>query len=413
MAKYNYLIIGGGIAGTTAAEILRKNDPVSSIAIVSDEAHPLYSRVLLSKIGVLNGEKSLESVFLKNQAWYDTNKITFISGAAATALNPVLKKVSIPGGKDAEYDKLLLAFGVHAKKWTVPGAEKKGVLHLRGLDDMKALIEAFRTKKHAVLIGSGFVSFEIAEVLRSLNINTTLVMRGKYFADHVLSEPEGLMIEKNLTDHGVIIKKEMEVSEVLGDSEVNGVMLKDGTKLECDMVLSMIGIMYPTQWLKSSGIKLNTGVITNEFLETSIPGVFAAGDVAEFFDKILKEPFMYGSWMNARTQGEVAALNMFGKKTELKVVSFQTSNGFGNTIGITGDTRELPGRKVITRSSPIDNSYTRLLLKDGVIVGATLINRVQELATISRLIKEQVNVSAKEGEMNNSKFDLKTLVPTF
>jgi nitrite reductase (NADH) large subunit len=413
MAKYNYLIIGGGIAGTTAAETLRKKDAVSSIAIVSDEPHPLYSRVLLSKVGILNGEKPLDSVFLKNQAWYDTNKITLISGTTATGLNAAAKKVTLSGGKDAEYDKLLLATGVHAKKWTVTGAEKKGVLHLRGLDDMKALIEAFRTKKHAILIGSGFVSFEIAEVLRSLNINTTLVMREKYYSEPVLSEAEGKMIEKNLEDHGVVIKRDMEVTEVLGDGVVTGVLLRDGTKLDCDMVLSMIGIMYPIQWLRSSGIKLNTGIVTNEFLETSLPNVWSAGDTTEYFDKVLKEPFMYGSWMNARAQGETAALNMTGKKTELRVVSFQTSNGFGNTIGITGDIRVLPGRTVINRSSPIDNSHCRLLIKDGVIVGATIINRVQELATISRLIKEEVNISAKLGEMGSAKFDLKTLVPTF
>ncbi|MFA6494628.1 MAG: FAD-dependent oxidoreductase, partial [Candidatus Paceibacterota bacterium] len=191
MQHFKYLIVGGGIAGTTAAETIRKNDGEGTIAIVSDEPYPLYSRVMLSKPAFVRGEQPEESVWLKKPEWYKENNIAFIGGVSATALDGTAKKVTLSNGEDVEYEKLLLAIGAHARKWTIPGSDKKGIFYLRGLDDTKAIMEAVKTKKHAVLIGSGCVSFEIAEILRSLNIATTLVMREKYFSEPLLSEPEG------------------------------------------------------------------------------------------------------------------------------------------------------------------------------------------------------------------------------
>jgi len=412
MQHYKYLIIGGGIAGTTAAETIRKNDAEGAIAIVSDEPYPLYSRVLLSKPAFVRGEQPLDSVWLKKQEWYDSNNIELMEGFSAVSLDGIAKKIVLSDGREVEYEKLLLATGAHARKWTIPGSDKMGIYYLRGLDDTKAIIEAVKTKKHAVLIGSGCVSFEIAEILRSLNIATTLVMREKYFSEPLLSEREGKMIESTLEKNGVKIIREMEVTEVLGNDEASGVVLKNGDRLECDMILCMIGVVYPTEWLVSSGIALDRGIIANEYLETSIPDVWTAGDIAEYKDTALKETLLCGNWMNSRGQGEVAGLSMVGKRTEYKAVTFQTSHGFGENIGFTGDTRVLPERTVIYRSDPEKNSLVRIIVRGGNIVGATLINRLSEMGTITKLIKESVNIAGKTEEMAKPEFDLKTLFPT-
>ncbi len=411
MESFKYLIVGGGIAGTTAAETIRRNDTVGSIAIISDEPYPLYSRVLLSKPAFVRGEQSVEGVFLKKPEWYEQNKIVFIGGVSATSLNSREKKITTSNGKEIGYEKLLLAIGAHARTWTIPGSDKKGIYYLRGLDHTKAIIEAVKTKKNAVLIGSGCVSFEIADILHSLGIETTLVMREKYFSEPMLSELEGKMVEKKLEENGVKIIRNTEVSEVLGDKEAIGILLKDGKKLDCDMILCMIGVVFPVDWLKSSEITIGRGIKANEYLETSISDVWTAGDIAEYNDTVLKETFLCGNWMNSRAQGEIAGLGMIGKRMEYKMVTFQTSHGFGDVVGFVGDTRVNPERKEIYRGDSAQNSLTRIIIRGENIIGATLINRQQEMGIISKIIKEGLIVSGKEQELEKSDFDLKTLIP--
>ncbi|MCX6735627.1 MAG: FAD-dependent oxidoreductase [Candidatus Parcubacteria bacterium] len=410
MQHFKYVIIGGGIAGTTAAETIRKNDREGSMALVSDELYPLYSRVMLSKPAFMRGEQSFESVWLKKSEWYEQNAITFIGGVSATSLDGSVKKVVLSDGREIEYEKLLLSIGAHARKWTISGSDKKGIYYLRGLDDTKAIIEALKTKKKAVLIGSGCVSFEIADVLHSLGIETTLVMREKHFSEPMLSEQEGKMIEKKLEENGVKIIRNMEITEVLGNEESTGVVLKDGTTLDCDIILCMIGVIFPTEWLKTSGIMLGRGIVANEFLETSIPDVWTAGDIAEYTDTVLKETFLCGNWMNSRGQGETAALGMIGQRKEYQAVTFQTSHGFGDVIGFVGDTRALPERKILYRGSPEQNSFARLIVQDHRLIGATLINRLPEMGTITKFIKEGTDISGREEEIGKSEFDLKTLI---
>ncbi|MFA6494243.1 MAG: FAD-dependent oxidoreductase, partial [Candidatus Paceibacterota bacterium] len=262
------------------------------------------------------------------------------------------------------------------------------------------------------LIGSGCVSFEIAEILRSLNIATTLVMREKYFSEPLLSEPEGKIVEQTLEKNDVKIIREMEVTQVYGGEEVSGVVLKNAETIDCDMVLCMIGVVFPTEWLKSSGISLHRGIVSNEFLETSIPDVWTAGDIAEYNDKALQETMLCGNWMNSRAHGEIAGLAMSGQRKEYKMVTFQTSHGFGDTIGFIGDTRALPERTVIYRRNPEKNSLVRIILRGATVIGATLLNNMAEMGIITKLIKEQVNVAGKAEEMSNPEFDLKTLIPS-
>lgn len=410
MSTFKYLIIGGGIAGTTAAETLRKNDSEGSIALVSDEPYPLYSRVLLSKPGFLRGEQGPESAFLKKPEWYEENKIHFISGVSAAALDSGGKTVTLSNGEKLQYEKLLLATGAHARKWPLQGADKQNIFYLRTLDDAKKISGAIKRAKHALLIGSGFVSFEMSDILNSLHVPTTLIMREKFFGEPLTSEKEGKMLEKTLEAHGVKIYRESEVIEIVGNSSAESVILKNGTKIECDMILCMIGIVFPNEWLKETGILFGRGIIANEYLETSVPDVWTAGDGAEYNDTILKETICLGNWMNSRAQGETAAFGMLGQKKVFSLVSFQTSHGFGDVIGFAGDVRPLSDRTMIFRGNPETNSVTRLILRGERIVGTTLINRIAEMGTIVKLIEKNTDVSAKQAELADVNFDLKTLL---
>jgi NAD(P)H-nitrite reductase large subunit len=411
MTHYDFLIIGGGIAGTTAAETIRKQSPGASIAIVSDEPHRLYSRVLLSKPGFLLGTQPFESVWMKAEHWYEEERVTLLSGRVASTLDANAKKVTLADGEELEYGKLLLATGTHNREWSIPGADLSGVHYLRTLDHAKGIITDLAAgKHHVVMIGSACVTYEVADILRSKGIEVTEVMREHYFWEPALSEEEAKIVEGRLEERGVTLIRDMEVERVEGTGSVEAVVLKDGRRIACDMVFAFIGVVLPTEWLVSSGIALDRGIVANEYLETSLPDVWTAGDIARFTDIILEDRVMMGNWMNAVKQGEVAAKNMLGEKVRHEMVSFHSSHGFGDMISFAGDGRAREDRTYLFRGNSEERKLGRFILKGSRIVGATMVNRTAELNTIVKIIQNKVDVSDKHAVLQDPAFDLKTLL---
>lgn len=415
MAQFKYLIIGGGVAGTTAAETIRQNNPAGSIAVVSDEPYPFYSRLMLSKPNFFLEKIPFEQVFLKKEPWYTEQNIKLLSGKKVVGLNPAEKTVSLDDGMALQYEKLLLATGGEARRWDpaqVKGADKKGVYYLRDLDEGKEIIEAIKTAKSAVCIGGGFVSFETCELLRMKGIETTLLIMEPYYWANLWDETSGLIVEDYLLQGGVKVTKNELTEEVLGTDKVEGLRTKSGKEIPCDMIVVGIGIVCLLEPFKACGLDCGRGIKTNEYLETNLPDIWAAGDAAEFYDVVVGEPVQAGNWVNAQMQGRIAALNMLGKKQSFRMVSFYTTQGFGLTVAFVGDVRPLPERTTITRGSREAKSYGRLLLKDKELVGATLLNRTPEMTPISKLIEKDVDLSAHHTELADSNFDLKTLIPS-
>lgn len=412
--NYEYLIIGGGVAGATAAETIRQKKPDASIAVVNEEPYALYSRVMLSKPNFFLGKIPFEQVWLKGTGWYQKNNIIFLGGKKAVGLDAANKIVPLADGTRHGYKKLLIATGACPKKWDVAGADKKGIYYLRTLDDGKVIMNAIKSAKRAVIVGGGFIGFEMADLLKMTGLDVTVIIRKSYFWEPLLDENSGRMIEKALKNRGVKIIFEAEVRGVLGKDSVEAVVLKNGSRIECNMVICGIGTVCETEWLKNSGLKVNRGILSNEYLETNLPGVWAAGDVAEYKDLILDETVQLGNWVNAREQGRIAALNMMGKRQPFKFVSFYTTQGFGLSIAFVGDVRLGPDRIVIKRGLPEINSYTRIIVLDKgdrkELEGATLINRIAEMSAIAKLIESNLDVSQKLTELGDPDFDLKKLL---
>ncbi|MEK7501533.1 MAG: FAD-dependent oxidoreductase, partial [Patescibacteria group bacterium] len=296
----------------------------------------------------------------------------------------------------------------------------KGIYSLRTLEDGKAIMGAIKNTKRAVTIGGGFISFEMADLLKLAGLETTMILRESYFWEPTLDEASGLMIEQALTKAGIKIVKNAEVAEVIGNESVEGVVLKDGTKIPCEMIITGIGIVPPLlDWVKSAGVNIKDGILANEYLETNIPDIYTAGDIAEYRDLILEENIQLGNWVNAQEQGRIAGLNMVSTstsnstpntKTPFKFVSFYTTQGVGISIAFIGDARPGPDRIIIQRGSPEINSYARILIVGKELVGATMINRTSELTTIAKLIENNVDVSEKYKELGDVSFDLKRLL---
>ncbi|MFH1188903.1 MAG: FAD-dependent oxidoreductase [bacterium] len=412
MQTFTYLIIGGGVAGTTAAETIRKNDTTGTIGIISDEPYRLYSRVMLSKPAFFLEKIPFDSIWLKDEPWYKEKKIEFLGGKEAIEIHAEQKTVSLDDGMTVGYEKLLIATGGHVRYWNMQGAQKNGIYYLHTLDDGKKIISAIKTAKKAITIGGGVISFEMAELLKQAGLDVTMLIRENYYWSPTLDEESGTMIEETLQKNGITLLKNTEVKEILGNDTVEGVILNNERKLDCDMIICGIGIVCGQDWFTKSGLTVNRGIITNEYLETNIKDIWAAGDIAEYNDLILEETVQLGNWVNAREQGVTAGLNMTcAEKKPFKFVSFYTTQGLGINIGFVGDARPGDDRVIIKRGSPKINSYARLITVDNELIGATLINRTQELTAIANIIKYDVNIAGKESDLANINFDLKSLIP--
>lgn len=414
MSEYKYLIIGGGVAGTTAAETLRQNDKDGSIAIVSDEPR-FYSRIMLSKPNFFLGKIPFDSVWLRKKEWYEENKIEFIEGVVANKLDIKLKTIELNNSKILKYEKLLLATGGEARPWEIPGSDKKGICYLRDLSEAEVLMENIKTAKQAIAIGSGFVSFEMCEMMRLAGLPVTLIMREPYYWYPLLDEESAKMIESGMENGGIKILREAEVSEILGDQKIEGVVLKDSTQIPCQLALVGIGLICHLDWLKQAGIETNKGILANEYLATNIPNIYAAGDVAEFNDLVLGERVQLGNWVNAQMQGRTAALNMLGQINQFRMVSFYTAMGFGLNIAMSGDVRVDSSKKVIKRglASPKlgEGGFARIIVdSNDEIIGATFINRTQDMSIVNKLIESNFKVSGHESELSDPNFDLKSLI---
>jgi NAD(P)H-nitrite reductase large subunit len=410
MDNFKYLIIGGGVAGTTAAETLRQNDKDGSIAIVSDEPR-MYSRIMLSKPNFFLGKIPFDNVWLREEKWYTENKIDFIGDTLATKLNVQDKTVELKDGKILKYEKLLLATGGEARRWNIPGADKEGICYLRDLREAEELIKNVKSAKQAIAIGSGFVSFEMCEMMRLAGLEVTLIMREPYYWYPLLDEESAKMIEEGLQKGGVKILRENEVAEILGQEKIEGVILKDGTQIPCQLALVGIGLECHLDWIKDVGVEINKGIVANEFLETNVADIYTAGDAAEFNDLVLGERVQLGNWVNAQMQGRTAAMNMLGNKTPFRFVSFYTAQGFGLNIAMSGDVRVKSEYKIIKRGSPEINSFARIIVDtNNEIIGATFINRTQDMGPINKLIASDFKISSFESSLSDPNFDLKQLL---
>ena len=410
MGKIKYLIIGGGVAGTTAAETIRQNDPTGSCMIVSDEPYRLYSRIMLSKPNFFLEKIPFDRIWLKTEEWYTQNNITLTTGKKATKLDPQKKTITLDDGTEVAYEKLLLATGTCVRPWSIPGSDKEGVFYLRTLDHAKQIIAKVKSAKRAVVVGGGFIGFEMCDMLRLAHIETALLLRKERFWSSLLDKRSTDIIETALERGGVTILRNTEVREVKGDKATAGVILTDGTELPCDMIIVSIGAGDTLAWIRDTGVKTDRGIITNEYLATNLPDVWAAGDAAEFTDVIHGEQAQLSNWANAQEQGKIAAHNMCGKREQFRFVSSYVAQGFGITISFAGNVRVADDRSIVGRGVTDGPSWSRIILKNGKIVGATIINNIKEVVAITKLIEKGDDMKQNEQKLADPLYNLTSLL---
>lgn len=395
------------MAGTTAAETLRRLDENATIALVGDEPYDFYSRIALSKENYMLGKLPEGAIWLKKPSFYAEQRITYFKGRLAAALDTQQKQAMLDNGETVRYGKLLLAVGSTPRRLDIAGSGKRGVHYLRTLEDARGVMTDMAGSTSGLLVGGGFISFELADIMVKRNIKTTVLLREPYYWANLLDEESGRLIEDVLKRNGVEIIYEEEALEIFGGEHVEGVKTNKGRTIPTGFVVAGIGVTDRLKPFQPSGIALGRGVVANERLETSIPDVWAAGDCAEYLDVMFGERVQLGNWANAMLQGRCAAQNMFGKKTEFRALSAYTTTGLGLTICFVGDIRITPEKKVIDRGSRTSGKYSRIVTFENRVVGAMQFNMTPELPWISKLITDRRDITSISAKLADPKEDLR------
>lgn len=373
-----YLIIGGGVAGTTAAGELRRLDNEANITIISDEKHTLYSRVMLRNY--IAGTVPRERLFLKSKDWYDNNGIDLVFDTV-TKLHTDTKTVKTESGHVYNYDKLLIAGGGTLNK--LPCSNEEGSYHLQTIEDADKLVALLKehgdTKREAHIIGGSFIAMDFVEMFARNDLKTTVHLRVDRYFSKSLDKESSTLIESQLKLHDV---KTRHNSTVTHKAEVGQ-----------DSILGIgVGLGCRFDWTQGSDVEIKDGVVANEYLETNAKDVWTAGDCALFNDLIIGRVHRIGNWTNAQMQGRHAAKNMAGAREPFKLLSSYSMPVLKLPIVMIGDATIGQAEDIIVRGDTM--SRTQLFVRHGRVIGATLINRNHERGIITKMITEQTPVSS-------------------
>lgn len=387
-----YLVIGNGIAGATAAEILRAEDSAATVGVIADDPSPVYYRPALKDY--LAGRLSEDKLSARSTSFYQDHMIRFLP-EHVVGIQPTQHRVQLKSGRQLSYDRLLLANGARPARLNCPGQQLQGVYTLRTVNDYQALLQNLNETRHVVVIGSGTLALETIETLRHRNYSVTHVLRRRTVWSEVLDATASDLILQQEQRDGVDVRLEEEVVEIFGDQgSVSGVVTQRGEQIACETVVIAIGIEPIIDFIKASGIACGRGVRIDSRMRTNTIDIYAAGDVVETTDQLTGRTRVLGQWYPAVQQARAAAysmLDLLDNNTSFQASTFYNATFlYGLDFASVGITNAPGYQEIIAKPRP--RMYRKVLLKDGIPVGMLSLGNRKQALTFKRAIDHHVNL---------------------
>lgn len=406
-----YVIIGNGIAGISAAETIRSLDPHGKIVIIADEQFPPYSRPMISM--VLEGAIGPERLPIRTSNFYEDLGIEALVGRRVTSIDVDRRLVLTDAGQEIGYDRLLIASGASPRPIKAEGTDLTNISYLRTEAHVRAMVEALPVVKSALVLGGGLVGFKAAYGLLHRGIKVTMLIRSGYPLSMQLDTAAGGLVLEELRANGLEVKVGVEAVAFEGNGRVQAAHLQDGSTLSCQLVVVGKGVSPAVRFVPRDKIKVDLGIVVDQHLRTSADGVFAAGDVAQAMDLVRRETWVNAIWPVAVEHGRVAGANMAGRPVFLRgSIGRNVLRVFGLDVLSGGVVNPDPhdGHEIVSGLDPVRRLYRKLVLKDGCLVGMAMVGAIEQGGVILSLIQRQIPLTVDPEQLLDQSFNFGTLM---
>ena len=405
-----YALIGGGLAAGNCARWLRESGADGSILLIGREADLPYNRPDCSK-GYLQGKASREDTLFRPSEWYDEQQVEALTRVSVKSLDLSERSVELTDGQEVSFDKALVATGSGVRRLSVPGAELEGIHYLRTLGNSDTIRDD-ASGKRVVLIGGSYIATEVAASLTERGSSCSLVMLEAVALSRHFGEQAGRFFQGRLEEHGIEVHGDDELDRFEGTGgRVTRVVTKSGRQLDADAVVIGVGAVPDVRLARTAGLEIGDGggVLVDSRLQTSVPGIFAAGDIAEY-ESVVHDGrrLRVEHWDVAFNQGKTAALNMLGRDAPHDVVPYFFSDlSDWASLEYIGPASEW--EQEVVRGSIDEGAFSIFYLHDGRVAGALSVGRSDDLEDARRLLASGTDVSERTGELEDVSSDLGSL----
>ncbi len=406
--EVEFLLVGGGLAAGNCARHLREQGADGDILMVGREPDPPYDRPPLSKTYV-RGEETREDIMFRPAEWYAEQRVEVLTRTSVTSLDLEARTAKLSNKDEVRFEKALLATGSNVRILRVEGAQLDGIHYLRTIGNSDALRDELARAERVALIGGSYIGTELSASFTKLGKQCELIMLEAVTHERFYGPEVGQFFQDALTSHGVRVHGSQELERFAGAGDrVERVVTKSGLEIGCDFVVIGAGVTPDIMLAQRAGLETDTGVIVDRYLETSAPGVFAAGDIAQYDSVVHDRRLRIEHWDVAFNQGKYAALNMLGQRMEYDVVPYFWSDLADwvsmEYVGPASDWDE-----IWVRGSIAAGEFTAFYVKDARVAAALTVGRSDDLAVAARLLKEKTDVGALRARIEDVNADIAEL----
>jgi len=406
--EVDYLLVGGGMASANAAAELRKRGADGSIVLVGREPDPPYERPPLSK-EYLRGESAREDAYVHPLDWYEENDVELLAGTSVMRLDAAERTATLAGKGEVKFGKALVATGARVNiLHHLDGAQLDGIHYLRTLGNSDAIREEAESAGHVVLVGGSYIGGEVAASLTAKGVKCSIVMMEEVAMSNAFGEEAGRYFHEVLASHGIELFGGEEIDSFLGDGRVSAVKTKSGREVECDMVVIGAGVHPETMLAERGGLEVDNGIVCDQRLQTSVEGIFAAGDVCSYDSVVHGRRLRVEHWDVALQQGRHAGAAMAGDEAPYSELPYFFSDlADWTSLEYVGPAQKWD--EIVWRGDRDSGEFTAFYIAGGKVAAALTVGRSEDLTHARRMIEEGVDVTGLGETIGDTESDLEQI----